>query len=119
MNVQIEGRHLRVSSSTREHVQSKVEPLSRYFDGLHDIRVVLVKEDEQLKKVEIICGVIRGQQLVATASHANLSGALDEATRKARELLKKFKNRLREKTRERRREVTETEAVEAAEEEED
>lgn len=101
MNVQIEGRHLRVSSSTREHVLAKVEPLSRYFDGLHDIRVVLVKEDEQLKKVEIICGVIRGQQLVAKASHENLAVALDEATRKTRELLKKFKGRLRERKRER------------------
>ena len=116
MNVQVEGRHLRVSSSTREQVLTKVEPLSRYFDGLHDIRVVLVKEDEQLKKVEIICGVIRGQQLVATASHANLAAALDEATRKARELLKKFKSRLRGRARDRRRNVPQIETVEAEEE---
>ncbi len=100
MNVQIEGRHLRVTSATREHVLTKVEPLSRYFDGLHDIRVILVKEDEQLKKVEIICGVIRGKQLVAKASHENLSAALDEAAHKARELLKKFKGRLRGRKRE-------------------
>ena len=56
----------------------KIEPLGRYFDGLHDIRVVLINEDEQ-KKVEIICNVIRGKQLVAKASHDNLSAALDEA----------------------------------------
>lgn len=96
MNVQIEGRHLRVTDSTRDHVMEKIEPLNRYFDGLHDIRVVLINEDEQ-KKVEIICGVIRGKQLVAKAAHANLSAALDEAAHKARELLKKFKGRLRER----------------------
>lgn len=99
MNVQIEGRHLRITSSIREHVLEKIDPLSRYFDGLHDVRVVLVKEEETLKKVEIICGVIRGKQLVAKASHENLSAALDEATHKARELLKKFKGRLRERKR--------------------
>jgi len=102
MNVQIEGRHLRVTQSTREHVIEKIEPLNRYFDGLHDLRVVLINEDEQ-KKVEIICGVIRGKQLVAKASHDNLGAALDEAAHKARELLKKFKGRLRGRKRERNR----------------
>lgn len=101
MNVQIEGRHLRVTDSTRQHVTEKIEPLNRYFDGLHDVRVVLINEDGR-KKVEIICGVIRGKQLVAKASHDNLSAALDEATYKARELLKKFKGRLRERKRDQR-----------------
>lgn len=100
MSVQIEGRHLRVTDSTREYVTAKIEPLNRYFDGLHDIRVVLINEDEQ-KKVEIICSVIRGKQLVAKASHDNLNAALDEAAHKARELLKKFKGRLRGRQRER------------------
>lgn len=116
MNVQIEGRHLRVTESTREHVLEKIEPLSRYFDGLHDIRVVLINEDEQ-KKVEIICGVVRGKQLVAKASHDNLSVALDEAAHKTRELLKKFKGRLRERKRDRDQKSAEPKEVEQEDEE--
>jgi len=115
MNVQIEGRHLRVTDATRDHVMDKIEPLGRYFDGLHDIRVVLINEDE-LKKVEIICGVIRGKQLVAKASHDNLSAALDEAAHKARELLKKFKGRLRGRKRDRDQKSAEPQEVEHDEE---
>jgi putative sigma-54 modulation protein len=99
MKLQIEGHHLKITDAIQERVQEKVETLTKYFDGLHDVRVVLTVEDPRRSRVEILCGVIRGQQLVAKAEAEDLYAAVDDAVHKARELLKRYKDRLRSRKR--------------------
>jgi len=95
MNVQIEGRHLKITDAIQERVHEKVDSLTKYFDGLHHVRVILIVENPTRMRAEVVCGVIRGQQLVTKAEHEDLYAAVDEAVRKARELLKRYKDRLR------------------------
>jgi len=99
MNIQIEGHHLRITDAIHDRVVRKVERLNRYFDGLHSVRVILTVEEPGRTAAELVCGVVRGRQLVARAAHEDLYQAIDEAVHKARELLKKFKDRLRSRKR--------------------
>jgi ribosomal subunit interface protein len=76
-------------------VQKKVDGLGRYFDRLHGVRVILRVEESKRASAEILCGLVRGRQLVAKADHEDLQQAIDLAEHKARELLRKYKDRLR------------------------
>lgn len=57
MNITISGHHLEVTPAIREHVQSKLERITRHFDqviGAHvTIAVDNLKEKEKRHKVEI------------------------------------------------------------------
>ena len=99
MNLQIDGHHLQITAAIQERVQTRVEHLNKYFDGLHSVRVILTVEEPRRTTAELVCGVVRGQQLVARAAHEDLYQAIDEAVHKAKDLLIKYKDRLRSKKR--------------------
>jgi putative sigma-54 modulation protein len=102
MDVTIEGRHFKVSEAIMEYVRKKVERLDKYFDGIHDLHVVLSVQDQKppQAEAEIVCGLIRGQRVVAKGNHEDLYAAVDEAVRKSQALLTKYKDRLRTRKRE-------------------
>lgn len=99
MIIQIEGRHIKVTEALQEHVNKRLGHLNKYFDGLHDVRVILTVEESRRTMAEVVCGVVRGQQLVAKATHEDLYQAIDEAVHKLREHLKRYKERIRERKR--------------------
>ena len=102
MQIRIEGRHMKVTDAIREHVNKKISHLDKYFDGITGIHVILSVEDTRQKSQisEIVCAVVRGQPLVATAAHADMYMAVDESVHKMREHLKKFKSKMRSRKRE-------------------
>ena len=102
MQIRIEGRHMKVTEAIREHVNKKTSHLDKYFDGITGIHVILSVEDTRQKSQisEIVCAVVRGQPLVATAAHADMYMAVDESVHKMREHLKKFKSKMRSRKRE-------------------
>ena len=57
MNLTISGHHLEVTSAIREYVQNKLERVTRHFDQVIDIAVILtvdnLKEKEKRQKAEI------------------------------------------------------------------
>ncbi|MCZ7645198.1 MAG: ribosome-associated translation inhibitor RaiA [Planctomycetota bacterium] len=95
MKVQIEGRHLKLTPAMHEHVQKKIENLEKYFDGLHNLHILLSPQEPKQQKVEIVAAVVRGKPLVAHAVHEDMYVAVDEAVHKIREHLKKYKDRMR------------------------
>ncbi len=99
MNVRIEGRHLKVTPALQEHVHKKVDHLDKYFDGVQDLHVILSLKEPKHHAAEIVAEVVRGQPLVAQASHEDMYLAIDEAVHKIREHLKKFKERMRTRKR--------------------
>ncbi len=102
MQIRIEGRHMKVTDAIREHVNKKISHLDKYFDGITGIHVILSVEDTRQKSQisEIVCAVVRGHPLVATAAHADMYMAVDESVHKMREHLKKFKSKMRSRKRE-------------------
>jgi putative sigma-54 modulation protein len=95
MDVQIEGRHVEVTSSIREHVESKVQKIRRYFDGIINLHVVLTMEKSKRFCAEWVCQVARGGSVVGKSESGDLYAACDAAFEKVKEGLKKYKDRLR------------------------
>jgi len=41
MDIQIEGRHFKVTEAIQTHLQEKLGKLEKYFDGIHRMHVIL------------------------------------------------------------------------------
>lgn len=100
MKIQIEGRHLQITDSIQEHVHKKIDHLDKFFNGINSIHVILNVEDQRRQVAELVCTVVRGQPLVASAAAGDLYRAIDDAVHKMKEHLKKHKERLRTHKRE-------------------
>jgi len=101
MNIQIEGRHVKVTDAIQQHVHSKIDHLDKYFNGVQKVHVILEVEStkEKLTLAEIVCNVAHGQPIVGRAEHADMYMAIDGAVHKVREHLKKFKDKKRARKR--------------------
>lgn len=95
MPIQIEGRHIKVTQALQDHVHKKTDHLDKYFDGISNLRIVLSLEPPKQKTAEVVCSVVRGKKLVASATNDDMYLAIDDAVHKIKELLKKHKARLR------------------------
>ncbi len=81
MNLTISGHHLEVTPALRGYVTTKLDRIARHFDQVVDIKVLLtvdnMKEKELRQRAE--CNVhVKGRDLFAESSHADLYAAVDE-----------------------------------------
>ena len=81
MNLTISGHHLEVTPALRGYVTTKLERISRHFDQVVDIKVLLtvdnLKEKDLRQKAE--CNIhVKGRDLFAESAHADLYAAVDE-----------------------------------------
>lgn len=81
MNLTISGHHLDVSPALREYVQSKLERITRHFDQVVDINVLLsvekLREKERRQRAEVTLHV-KGKDLFAEHAHEDLYAAIDQ-----------------------------------------
>ncbi len=75
MNLTISGHHLEVTPAIREYVMSKISRVTRHFDHVIDITVLLSVEKLQ-QKAEINLH-LRGKDIHCEAVDANLYTAID------------------------------------------
>ena len=95
MELQIEGRHFKITEAIQQFVEEKLGKLEKYFDGIHRVRVILDFEEARRQKAEVVCTVARRSTLVARGEAEDMYAAIDQAERKLRAELKKYKARLR------------------------
>ena len=81
MNLTISGHHLEVTPALREYVMTKLERVTRHFDQVVDITVLLSvekqKEKERRQKAEVTLHV-KGKDIFADSSDADLYAAIDK-----------------------------------------
>jgi len=81
MNVTISGHHLEVTPSLREYVLTKLERITRHFDQVVDITVLLSvekqKEKDRRQKAEVNLHV-KGKDIFVETSHEDLYAAVDQ-----------------------------------------
>ncbi len=81
MNLTISGHHLEVTPALRGYVMSKLDRITRHFDQVVDVRVILAVDNmtEKEKRQRAECNVhVKGRDLFAESSHSDLYAAVDE-----------------------------------------
>ncbi|HEY9187166.1 MAG TPA: ribosome-associated translation inhibitor RaiA [Bacteroidota bacterium] len=97
MNVKITARHFKAHDTLKEHAQSSIESLTKFYDGILSAEVILSYEKVQnsVKIAEITLGV-NGKLLKATAKSEDFIKSIDIAVEKIESQLKKYKDKKRD-----------------------
>ncbi|MDE2402877.1 MAG: ribosome-associated translation inhibitor RaiA [Burkholderiales bacterium] len=81
MNLTISGHHLEITPALRAYVLTKLERVTRHFDQVVDITVLLSvekqKEKERRQKAEVNVHV-KGKDIFVETSHEDLYAAIDQ-----------------------------------------
>ena len=99
MELQIEGRHLKITESMRTHLEDKLGKLDRVNGGIHRLKVILEVEKNLSHRVELICTVAKRHTLFAEGQAEDMYVAIDGAERKLLSELKRYKAKLLTTTR--------------------
>ncbi|MDT7927972.1 ribosome hibernation-promoting factor, HPF/YfiA family [Tepidimonas sp.] len=99
MNLTISGHHLEVTPALRSYVTSKLERISRHFDQMVDIRVLLtvdkIKDKDHRQKAE--CNIhVKGKDIYAQSTHADLYAAVDDLADKLDRQVLRYKDKVQE-----------------------
>jgi len=81
MNLTISGHHLDVSPALRDYVLTKLDRVTRHFDQVVDISVLLTvenqKEKDKRQRAEVTLRV-KGRDIFMENCHHDLYAAIDE-----------------------------------------
>lgn len=81
MNLTISGHHLDVSPALREYVLTKLDRVTRHFDQVVDVNVLLSvekqKEKEKRQRAEVNLHV-KGKDIFVETAHQDLYAAIDQ-----------------------------------------
>jgi putative sigma-54 modulation protein len=91
MNLSISGHHLEVTASIRDYVIQKLERITRHFDRVIDVKVLL-SVDKLVQKAEVTIHV-PGREIFAESTDADLYAAIDSLADKLDRLVLKHKGK--------------------------
>lgn len=75
MQINITGHHVELTDALREYVNKKLNKLTRHFDSVTNVHVVLtVEKQEQKAEVKVNA---TGQEIVAQASSQDMYASID------------------------------------------
>jgi putative sigma-54 modulation protein len=81
MNLTISGHHLEVTTALREYVLTKLERVTRHFDQVVDVNVLLTVEKQKEKERRQRCEVtlrVKGRDIFVEQAHEDLYAAIDQ-----------------------------------------
>ena len=91
MNFTISGHHVSVTPAIREYVLSKLSRITRHFDHVIDVNVILSVE-KLAQKAEVNVHV-RGRDIYVETVDANLYAAIDTLADKLDRQILKYKDK--------------------------
>jgi len=97
MNLTISGHHLEVTPALRNYVTGKLDRITRHFDQVVDVKVLLTveKQKEKDKRQRAECNIhVKGSDLFAESSHQDLYAAVDDLVDKLDRQVMRHKDRL-------------------------
>ncbi len=99
MNLTISGHHLDVTPALREYVLTKLDRVTRHFDQVVDINVLLsvenLKEKERRQKAEVTVRV-KGKDIFVEQSHEDLYAAVDQLMDKLDRQVCRYKDKVQD-----------------------
>jgi putative sigma-54 modulation protein len=97
MNLTISGHHLEVTPALRSYVTGKLDRITRHFDQVVDVKVLLTveKQKEKEKRQRAECNIhVKGNDLFAESAHEDLYAAVDDLVDKLDRQVVRHKNRI-------------------------
>lgn len=94
MNLQISGHHLEVTPAIRDYVTAKLERVTRHFDHVIDVSVIL--SVEKLKQKAEVTVHVRGKDIYVEAEDGDLYAAIDELVDKLDRQVQKYKQKVQD-----------------------
>jgi putative sigma-54 modulation protein len=99
MNLTISGHHLDVTPALREYVLTKLDRVTRHFDQVVDVNVLLtvekLKEKERRHKAEATLHV-KGRDIFVEQLHEDMYAAIDQLMDKLDRQVMRHKDRVQE-----------------------
>jgi putative sigma-54 modulation protein len=99
MNLTISGHHLEVTPALREYVLTKLERVTRHFDQVVDVSVLLtvekLKEKERRQKAEVTLRV-KGRDIFVEQAHEDLYAAIDQLMDKLDRQVQRYKGQVQD-----------------------
>jgi len=99
MNLTISGHHLEVTPALREYVLNKLDRVTRHFDQVVDINVLLTvekkKEKERRQRAEVTLRV-KGRDIFVEHASEDLYAAIDQLMDKLDRQVVRHKDRLQD-----------------------
>ena len=94
MQILITGRHVEIPPNLREYIEEKAAKLTRFYDRIHEVEVIVDHEAEQCS-IEMIARVERKHVFVAGATGPDALALIDTITGKIERQLTKHKEKNR------------------------
>jgi len=94
MNLTVSGHHVAVTAAIRSYVENKLSRITRHFDHVIDVNVILSVEDKLRQKAEVSCHV-RGKEIHVESEDADLYAAIDLLVDKLDRQIIKYKDKVR------------------------
>jgi putative sigma-54 modulation protein len=99
MNLTISGHHLEVTPALRSYVTGKLDRITRHFDQVVDVKVLLSIENqtEKDRRQKAECNIhVKGNDMFAESAHQDLYAAVDELVDKLDRQVVRHKDRLQD-----------------------
>ncbi|NTS75889.1 ribosome hibernation promoting factor [Catenovulum sp. SM1970] len=93
MQINLTGRHVEVTESLKEYVDSKFAKLERHFDHINNVYVILSVE-KLVQKAEATLH-LNGGEIFATQEHENMYASIDGLIDKLDRQVIKHKEKLK------------------------
>lgn len=96
MEITITGRHMPVTEPIEQHANEKASKLSRYYDRLSKLEIIIDKpQDGRTYDVEFIAHIDGQDHLIAHATNDDLYHGIEQAVQKMERQLTDLKEKLR------------------------
>ena len=94
MNLQISGHHLEITPALRDYVTGKLERVTRHFDHVIDVNVIL--SVEKLKQKAEVTVHLAGKDIYVESIDEDLYAAIDVLADKLDRQVQKYKQKLQD-----------------------
>jgi len=94
MNLQVSGRHLEITPALRDYVTGKLERITRHFDNVIDVNVIL-SVDKLKQKAEVTVH-LAGKDVYVEMVDEDLYAAVDGLVDKLERQVQKYKQKLQD-----------------------
>ena len=94
MQIQVTGRHVKISEDIRSYVEEKLGRLPKYYDRIHDVEVVFGHESEQFT-AGIVVRADRKHTFIASETGPDTFALIDIVVERLERQLRKHKEKNR------------------------